>query len=103
MSDTEIVLFAGTPATDDPDDKWLPSLTLDHDANRRELYVIVCEEAAGMAEGVPVEVFEAVRDRIVEADRLRVAADAAMAAIRNCDFGGAHKLLFEARECAAHV
>lgn len=75
MSDTEIVLFAGTSATDDPDDTWLPSLSLDHDAGRRELYVIVGEEAAGMAEGVPAEVYEAIRARLAPAGYDREATE----------------------------
>lgn len=70
MSDTEIVLFPGKSGDEDGNG-WLPSLVLDHDSDRSELYVIVMDEAEGMAEGVPSEVFEAVRTRLAERDRYR--------------------------------
>lgn len=64
MSDDLIVLDEGSPADDDPSVEWRPRIALEHDAERRELYVIVGEEAAGMAEGVSAANFEAIRRRV---------------------------------------
>jgi hypothetical protein len=60
MSDTEIVLFAGCDG-DEEGEGYAARVALDHDAKRNELYVIVGEEAAGMAEGVSATAFEAIR------------------------------------------
>jgi hypothetical protein len=62
MSDDRIFLFEGAEGDPETGDGWLPSVWLEH--NGTELYVGVSEEVASMAEGVPVEAFEAIRDRI---------------------------------------
>jgi glucose/arabinose dehydrogenase len=61
VSNTEITLVPGQDGDEDGNG-WTPRLAVDHDG--RELYVIVGEEVGGMVEGVPPEVFEALRVRI---------------------------------------
>lgn len=62
MSD-EIELFAGEPGDPETGKGWMPRVALDHGSGS-ELYVIVGEEVAGMAEGVDTATFEAIRRRL---------------------------------------
>lgn len=67
-SDDELILYPGRSGPDDladetPENRWLPAVALEHDAERKELYVIVGEEAAGMAEGVPEAVWLAIKEK----------------------------------------
>lgn len=63
--DTRVVLFEGANDPED-DEAWLPSVWLDHDADRSELYVGVSEEVASMAEDVPFKAYEAIRERLAK-------------------------------------
>lgn len=66
--DDRIVLFEGRDEeNDEGDEVYLPSLWLEHDAARHELYVGVGETVAGMVESVDAEVFEAVKVRVLTA------------------------------------
>lgn len=54
-----VILDPGNPSGDDD---WRPEVSLEHEGS--ELFVIVGEEAAGMAEGVSAESFEVIRARL---------------------------------------
>lgn len=49
-------------------DTYRPSITLEHDAARNELYIIKGEEAAGMIEGVSESAFLIIASRLDAAD-----------------------------------
>jgi hypothetical protein len=51
------VLDRGNAGDPETGDGWRPEISLEHDATRNELYVIVGEEASGMTEGVSAESF----------------------------------------------
>lgn len=59
---SDVILDPGNP--DGDGDDWRPSVTLEHDADRNELYIITGEEAAGMVEGISAESFEAMKARL---------------------------------------
>lgn len=65
MSD-EIILDPGSA----DEEAYRPSLMLAHSNERSELYVIVGEEAAGMAEGVPAGTFARVDQRLLLTERI---------------------------------
>lgn len=65
MSD-EIELFAGGSGDEETGEGWMPRVALAHGPTDEgsELYVIVGEEVAGMAEGVDAPTFEAIRRKV---------------------------------------
>lgn len=64
-----IVLYPGVPATDNPDDPWLPAVALEH-VDSYGMGIIVGETAEGYAEGITVETFEAIRAAIITRDEV---------------------------------
>lgn len=64
MNDSPVVLDPGNEGDVTTGDGWRPQITLEHDAQRSELYVNVGEETAGMIEGVSAANWEAIKGRL---------------------------------------
>lgn len=64
MSDEDPILDPGDPS----EANWRPAVSLQHDAERHELYVVVGEEVGSMTEGVSTASFEEIRRRLALLD-----------------------------------
>jgi hypothetical protein len=52
------------PGADGDEHTWMPEITLEHDGQRDEMYVIVGEEAGGMIEGIGSDQFAEIAKRL---------------------------------------
>lgn len=61
-----VVLHPGHPGDADGNG-WMPEVSLEHDGERSEMFVIVGEETGGMIEGIGVDQFEQIAQRLGDA------------------------------------